>query len=239
MIGYFAFLHKFFPSFMNPDFNNVYQFTTEEFIRSFYDYPGGQPICYHFWFLRDWMLAGIISPLIYVGVKWGRSYLMLLMVALYIYNPSLYPYQAMLTFFSIGAGFAIHRYDFVELAGKYIKLSALLFGILVIVSSLKPEYGQNGISIITGAIVFIWLGSKFKLINRRLTGSVFFIYAFHAFPILVFNRAIVKILHPNGTLMWLGCYVVCFVMTLVLSLVFYIALKKFFPKLTTIITGGR
>ena len=239
VLGYFALLHKFVPSLINPEFNNVYQFSTMEWIRSFWDFPGGQPICYQFWFLRDLMLAVIISPIIFMAMKYGRWYLMVLLVALYVGKSTLFPYQMMLTFFSLGASFAIHRYDFVAVATKCVIPSAILFGILAITTSLNPEWGGRGLIIVTGSIVFIWIASRLRLINSNLAESGFFIYAFHGFPILLLSKVLVSVLHPNNTIAWLGCYIGCFVAIVFLSLILYIGLKRFFPKFTAIITGGR
>lgn len=239
VLGYFAFMHKFTPSLINSDFNNVYHFTTGELIRSFWNFPGGQPICYQFWFLRDLLLAVIISPVIFVVMKYGRYYLMILLIALYIYNPTLFPHQMMLTFFSLGAGFAIHNYDFVKISARCVKLFAPLFITLVIVASLKPEIVSNGLIVVSGAILFVYLASKQKNINNKLSESSFFMYAFHGFPILVLSRVIVGVLHPNNTIMWLGCYLVCFVTIILISIALYFTLKKFFPKFTAFITGGR
>lgn len=240
VLGYFALLHKLFPSLINPEFNNVYQYTAVEWIRSFWDFPGGQPICYQFWFLRDLMLAVIISPIIFVAMKYGRWYLLALLAALYICNSTLFPHQMMLTFFSLGAGFAIHRYDFVAIASKCLIPSVIVFMILTIVASLNLEWrGGEGLTVITGAIVFLWIASRFRLINGVFAESGFFIYAFHGFPILIMSRLIVSILHPNNTIMWLGCYIGCFVTIVLLSIVLYFVLKRFLPKFTSIITGGR
>lgn len=240
VLGYFAFLHKIVPSLINPEFNNVYQFSTMEWIRSLWDFPGGQPICYQFWFLRDLMLAVIISPIIFVANKYGRWYLLALLVALYICNSTLFPHQMMLTFFSLGAGFAIHRYDFVAIASKCVIPSVIVFMILTIVASLNLNGGGGkGLTVITGAIVFLWIASRFRLINGVFAESGFFIYAFHGFPILFMSRLIVSILHPNNTIMWLGCYIGCFVTIVLLSIVLYFVMKRFLPKFTSIITGGR
>ena len=240
VLGYFAFLHKFVPSLINPEFNNVYQFTAVEWIRSLWDFPGEQPICYQFWFLRDLMLAVIISPNIFMVIKYGRWYLMVLLAALYICNSTLFPYQTMLTFFSLGAGFAIHRYDFIAVASKVVIPSAIVFVALTIISSLNSEMRvSNGLIVIAGSVVFVWIASRLKPINEKLAKCGFFIYAFHGFPILFMSRLIVSILHPNNTIMWLGCYIGCFVTIVLLSIVLYFVMKRFLPKFTSIITGGR
>lgn len=238
VLGYFLFLHKFASSFINSDFNNVYKFSLVELIRSFYDFPGGQPICYQFWFLRDLFLGIIISPLIFLVMRWGRWVLMILLVVLYI-SPIEIPHQAMLIFFSLGAGFSIHRYDFVLVAKQLVVPSALLFVGLSIWGALRLESIGGGLGVITGSIVFVWLASKVKPINKKLSESGFFVYAFHGFPIVILGRMLVTILHPTTTIMWLVCYVSCFMIIVILSIVLYFVMKKFFPKFTAVITGGR
>ena len=240
VLGYFALLHKFVPSFINPDFNNVFQFSVGEWIRSFWNFPGGQPICYQFWFLRDLMEAVIISPIIFMVMKYGHWRFMVFLAALYIYNPTLFSHQTMLTFFSLGAGFAIHRYDFVAVAEKSVIPSAIVFVALTIISSLNFEMRvSSGLIVFSGSIVFVWIASKLRAINEKLAESGFFIYAFHGFPILMLGKVLVSVLNPNSTIAWLGCYVGCFVVIVFLSLALYFVLKKLFPKFTAIITGGR
>lgn len=240
VLGYFAFLHKIVPSLINPEFNNVYQFSTMEWICSFWDFPGGKPICYQFWFLRDLMLAVIISPIIFLAMKYGRWYLMVLLAALYIGKSILFPYQMMLTFFSLGAGFAIHRYDFIAVASKWVIPSAIVFVALTIISSLNSEMRvSNGLIVIAGSVVFVWIASKLKPINEKLAECGFFIYAFHGFPMLIMSRLIVSMLHPNSTIVWLGCYIGCFAVIVLFSVVLYFCLEKILPKFTSIITGGR
>lgn len=164
---------------------------------------------------------------------------MILLTALYIYNPTLFPHQMMLTFFSLGTGFAIHHYDFVKMSAKCVKLFAPLFITLVIITSLKPEIRSSGLIAVSGAILFVYLASKQKNINNKLSESSFFMYAFHGFPILLLSRGIVEVLNPNNTIKWLLCYIGCFATIVLISIAFYFALKKFFPKFTAFITGGR
>ena len=238
VLGYFAFLHKFASSTIDSNFNNVYEFSIVELIRSFYDFPGGQPICYQFWFLRDLFLGIIISPLIFLVMRWGRWVLMILLVVLHI-SPIEIPHQAMLIFFSLGAGFSIHRYDFVLVAKRLVVPSALLFVGLSIWGALRLESIGGGLGVITGSIVFVWLASKVKPINKKLSESGFFVYAFHGFPIVVMIKMMVNFIQPNGTLMWLTCYFGCFLTITILSVSLYFVIKKYFPNFTRIITGGR
>lgn len=240
VLAYFAMMHKFTPSLINPEFNNVCNYTVVEWLRSFWDFPGGQPVCYQFWFLRDLIIAVVCSPLIYKAVKYGRSYLVAIMCCLYIYRTDLFPYQMMLTFFPLGAYFAIHKHDFVDMAEKCYKISLPVFGCLVILCSANTNLGgQDGIITLTGSASYIWLASKCCKYNIKSADSSFFIYAFHGFPILILSKFLVRFVNPSSPFMWLVCYAGCFVFIVALSMSLYNILKKMSPKFTAIITGGR
>ena len=76
---------------------------------------------------------------------------------------------------------------------------------------------SNGLIVIAGSVFFGRIASRLKPINEKLAECGFFIYAFHGFPILFMSRLIVSILHPNNTIMWLGCYIGCFVTIVLLE----------------------
>lgn len=240
VLGYFAFLHKCVPSLINPAFNNVYQFSLSELCRTFWDFPGGQPICYQFWFLKDLLLAVILSPILFMLLKYGRWYFLVLLVVTYIYDIRIFPHQMMLTFFSLGAGFAIHKWDFVAISKKWVKVSAPLFVILVTYASMSSGWGiERGLVTITGGMTFIYGASKLGNQNGTLGESAFFVYAFHGFPVLMLSKIIVAILKPSTSVMWIICYIGCFITIVLLSLYVYTYMKRFFPKFTSFITGGR
>ena len=237
----FALMHWLAPTLINPDFNNICHFTMYEFLRSFWDYPGGQPICFQLWFLRDLIEAVVFSPVFYFALKYGRQYVMLILTVLYLFSTNLFPQQTTITFFALGAGFAIHKFDFVCLANRMPKTIALMFCALAVYSSLNPNGGGyfNGLITLTGAATFVWVASISKNISTTLSESSFFIYAFHGLPILILSKATVKLLHPSTTPVWIGCYFACFVTIVLISLGLYVMLKRAFPRFTSIITGAR
>lgn len=135
VIGYFALIHKFTPGLINSNFNNVYRFSVVDLIRSFWDFPNGQPICYQFWFLRDLIMMVILSPIIYWLLKLSKWYLLFVLAILYGINPETFLHQTSITFFMLGAGFAIHKYDFVIFAEKCRIIAMPLFLFCIILSS--------------------------------------------------------------------------------------------------------
>lgn len=138
---FFALLHRFLPAVVNPDFNNVARFTPGQLVRSFWDFPGGQPVCYQFWFLRDLMVGVVLSPVVCLLARYGRWPLTLALCALWAWRTDLFPYQAMLTFFTAGATFAVGRTDFVAFARRCVPVAAPLFLALVVANAVGSISG--------------------------------------------------------------------------------------------------
>lgn len=235
VIGYFALIHKFTPGLINSDFNNVYRFSVVDLIRSFWDFPNGQPICYQFWFLRDLIMMVILSPIIYWLLKLSKWYLLFVLAILYGINPETFLHQTSITFFMLGAGFAIHKYDFVIFAEKCRIIAMPLFLFCIILSS----GGVKGILTISGALTLIYVATMFNVSRCIYTESGFFVYAFHGFPILILSKVIVKVFQPSSSIMWLICYLLDFLVITSLSIFLYLLLRRVFPNFTAIITGGR
>ncbi|MDE7161706.1 MAG: acyltransferase, partial [Anaeroplasmataceae bacterium] len=187
VLGYFAFMHKFTPSLINPENCNVYQYSALDLIRSFWDYPGGQPICYQFWFLRDLIIGFVFSPLFYYVIKYTKWYIVAILLILYIYSEQLFPHQTMITFISLGICFSIHQYDFVRISMKFGRIFLITFIMCLIYSLLYVPFYGRGLETISGMIVFLWAATVFVSAGYKstsfLVNSSFFVYAFHGFPI--------------------------------------------------------
>lgn len=243
VLGYFAFMHKLTPSLINPENCNIYQYSVLDWIRSFWDYPGGQPICYQFWFLRDLIIGFVFSPLFYYVIKYTKWYVVAILLILYIYNSQLFPYQVMITFICWGAYFSILQYDFVEFSMRFGRLSLIIFIACLIYSQLDVPFYGRGLETISGMVAFLWAATVFVSAGYKFTSflfnSSFFVYAFHGFPIVVLKNVLLKVLHPETLLMSLICYFTCFVIMIALSLISYSFLKTVLPKFTAVITGGR
>lgn len=238
VIGYFAFMHRFTPSLINSDFNNVFHFSIIEFLRCFWDFPGGQPICFQFWFLRDLIIGTIITPILFCIIKYAKWLILLALTITFIINNTLFPKQVMLTFFSLGVGCAILNIDFVALSRKLAIIALPTFAISLIINTLQIG-GGNGLIIISGSISFIAIASWCSSYEPRFAEATFFVYAFHGFPLLIISKSIIKILAPSSSIMLLTEYLLCFTLIILMSIFLHKILKKFLPKTTQILTGGR
>jgi len=78
-----------------------------------------------------------------------------------------------------------------------------------------------------------WKASTF------LAGSSFFIYAYHALPLSFVIKVLFKLFHPHSDMALIGAYLLCPAITILIGLGIYALLKRFLPRFTAIITGGR
>lgn len=74
IIAFWA-MHRFTPSAINPDFENIANFTLPQLLNCYWKGSGGFPIAYQFWFIRDLILFVIAAPLFFGVAKklnlWG------------------------------------------------------------------------------------------------------------------------------------------------------------------------
>ena len=132
--------------------------------------------------------------------------------------------------------------------GKINILCYITYPVLVIINLLFPEtaiaaYAYN-VSILTG-IVFTMnlcelLIRKEKIqIHPLLTESSFFIFALHGLIISKIIKLSILMLHPQSSLYLLIIYFSIPILTIAISLFIYSLTKKLFPRLTSVLTGGR
>lgn len=245
VLGYFAFMHAFTPSLINPSFNNVYQYSWQEWLRSFWDFPGNQPVCFQFWFLRDLMVMMVCSPLVFAMARYGKKVWGVLLVGLWLVAPHAFPYQMAITFFSLGTLFALYGWDFAKASRRVLRYALPVWIIVLIINTIQLGGGKilTSSSTLLGACVYLAGATYASERSSRwadwLASGSFFIYAFHGFPLGVIMKLTIALLHPASNTLWLLVYAGCFLAIVVLSLAFYGILQKIMPKFTFFITGGR
>lgn len=209
------------------------------------------PICYQFWFLRDLIIMILISPLIYILVKYLRWFSVLALGVLWYFNWwfSLPGFSiTAFFFFSAGACFSIRNCNFVTLLKPCLFPSAVLYSLLAVICIYFKEQPWINfvhlLSILTGIILAVSLSAHFiKLgkwsVNTFLTGGTFFIYAFHGMPLALILKFTIKHLPISNDVTFLIIYFLSAGFIILVSLGIYCLLKKWFPRFLSIVTGGR
>lgn len=88
-------------------------------------------------------------------------------------------------------------------------------------------------------LICIMLTKNSILIPKCLRDCSFFVYLFHSLPLMVTGRVLVNILKPNTTILLIAAYILNVVIIIGSGVLIYYFLRKFFPRITLIMCGGR
>lgn len=210
-------------------------------------YPINGPL----WFIRDLLFYVIVTPLIYIFVKWTRLYGILLLCVVHLTVNRLVP-EGML-FFITGSWFRINKKNIVETLSK----GELLYFIVALISLtalVAIQYCTDSafwkktikfVFLVSGiAASFCGTASLLKAGKTRvlpfLAGSSFFIFAAHEVLILQnLSTPIVYQLLPSGP-GW-GCLAFFLVPALAvfICLAILFLMQKCMPRTTRVLTGSR
>lgn len=219
-------------------------------------YPLDVPL----WFVRDLMVMVAISPVIYWLIrKGGVLYLGIVGIAyclgIFCCAPG-FSTNA-LFFFSLGAFAAIKGIDPIEWSRKNIKWILPVFICLWITASMIVQPGDaqpfENLMFIFGIPVCFWAGAK--IIERKsgtskydygfLTGACFFVYCIHMVNLgnwnllLWSNQVGSQVFNLDSPLIAAVAYLAEIALIMAAGILAYWLLKRFLPRLSRIITGGR
>ena len=238
-------LQTVLPGFFSASFPLVQEFTIKDWANALWI----EPIQYQFWFIRDLIVCIILTPFIYLFIKYLKVLSVLLFAIMYLFSVKI-PISGLsiisLFFFMTGAFFSLKNIDFTRI--NYLKFFLILYCLLLAVSVvLKPNCIIDGLA--HNICTLIGVVCALSLVERKSSmldklpivfyDSEFFIYAFHAIPILVTMRVLDKIGLLNNENQVILSFFIVPVVIISISILLYYFLKKFFPKFTSIIVGGR
>lgn len=261
VITFFFLSQTFLPGLMSGNNKMICDYSISDWLWAFWNTNminslkdidfGSYPICYQFWFIRDLMVVMIFSPIVYLLVKKLRQYAVLCLGILwgFAWWFDIVGFRsAAFFFFSGGAYFSIHRKSFLALLKPTLPMAVVFYGLIVIAElcfrgQVWCNYLHN-IGILVGIVLVIALSARFIeegkwRVNSFLSDSSFFIYAYHAMPLVLCIKVLLKLLQPRIDGMVLGLYLLCPAVIILIGLALYYLLKKYFPKITSVITGSR
>ena len=214
------------------------------------------PIDIPMWYVRDLVVMVILAPVIYWSIKkYGIWFISLLGIIWYFIVPILLPdggyphcFFTAALFFSYGAYFSINKVNFVDYLRKF-KYAPLLYIILAIIDSFTKETYYNTffhkagvfIGVISAVIVTSYLIEKGRVhVNMTLANCSFFVFALHTLIMSDIGKAFLVVFQlPDNTGSMLFFYFITPIITIVLCFLVYIVLKKYFPNICNLLTGGR
>lgn len=241
----FAAMHKFTPSIINADFENISNFSFVKVLNCYWRGSGGFPIAYQFWFIRDLILIVIASPIIYWVAR--RRYFGLIIV-LSMFALVKNSYVEMGSYFFAGAYCSLNNIDFTTIKPTMKRLILFLWVVLIVFYMGENNDIIRNLVIISGSISILNLkvlhqrvgrNSKWVKMWSQFSNGAFFLFCLHGIVDLFSCKIITKFICSDSQLMWILLYFcnVVFVISFCLSL--YLLLKKMCPKLLNLTTGNR
>jgi surface polysaccharide O-acyltransferase-like enzyme len=240
------------PEVFSGNRSSIINYSWWEILLLFWNNAGtGFPASSQLWFLRDLMIVVIVSPLIYLFVKYAKVWGVLLLWVLWVFDiePNITGLNITSFFlFSLGAYFSIHKVNFVNLSTGlfekgvgYIYLVILILALVLENTSYSPYLHKFSISI---GIFFVfgvtaWYLSKGGRESSFLSKSSMFIYLLHVTPIIFLKKIVIMIVQPDTELKAILVYFLCPLIMTVICLCLFWVLRKYLNKFTSIITGGR
>jgi surface polysaccharide O-acyltransferase-like enzyme len=209
------------------------------------------PNAYQFWFIRDLMVIGFLSPLVHLFLnKVGTAVLVVLGLCWFanvwpIYVPAAEP----LLFFSIGGLMGMRRIDPSWRTDRVFVLAVGGLALICFAASalLYPDFPTNPfqkVGILSG-LAWMLCAARAQLSNKvwvnwsvSLSAAAFFVFATHE-PALTILRKLVFRFFALGQVLSLVTYFLLPVIIVVITTVSYFLLVRIAPRFTQVITGGR
>lgn len=250
---------------IHTDGKTVYDYSLTDFLWSLYNtkisagvetpfcgilYGNGCPMAYHMWFVRDLMVASILSPIIYFLVRNRATrfiYLPIIIIVWACKIPFLGDvgyYLSSVTFFSLGAWVSVNKINIekIESWNRIPIAYVLAVGIELYLYNTKslPSLYHN-VTILLGLLAFVVvllrLSEKVS-VPKILSDSTFFIYGAHLMFILLVVKLLQRYVPYNE-----GCLIIAYLCTPFIVYTFLVGcwavFKSLFPQLAEWLNGCR
>lgn len=233
---------------------SIADYTLSDYIRAFWDrgsYDDGNfvPILCPFWYIRNLFIMSILSPLFYYIIKYVREFFILAIAGWWLITPHNAFIPQTILFFSLGAYFSIHEKNPLEVFIKhkcmYIMLCTLfaIGDIAVHTIIITPINLQiHRIALIFNIPVLFLLANyccQHGFNPKLLPNAAFIVFCVHYPIVVVMRKACATKLGDASDLIHIPLYFVCVIIATTLSLIIYIFLDKYFPKLKSVLSGNR
>ena len=237
----------------NINYRSITEYQLTDYIRLFWDrgsWDNGNfvPLLCPFWYIRNLLIMSIVSPLLYYVIRYGRSFPIGVTIMVDDFVPQCF-YSADNFILQSWSCFSILGFNPLKIV-THFKTCFLALFILFAVSDFATHSiisSPWSLQIHRLALIFN-IPALILLADYCVRGSyslpllsraAFIVFAVH-YPIVVMLRkwcASRYAMASDHTHILL--YFFCVIITTVISIVIYMALEKFFPKLKNILSGNR
>lgn len=239
--------------FLSGDNLPVHAYGAEDFLRAFWDcgnWDGGNgtPLLHQFWYIRNLLLLGLLSPLVRLFIHRTGAVGLAGLALWWVFAPGQAMIAKSVAFFCFGAWFSLHGQDFLPVFRRWSHPATIAFFMLVALTACFWSHPWsvwlNRLACIAG-IVFL-ADAAARILERRQSGQslskvrglVFFIYAAHD-PLIIFLKRLLLRFVPTTDSALTAVYFLAPLFTLTLCTVAYGLLRHTAPHLLNRIVGER
>lgn len=218
-----------------------------DFLDAFWIYnDSAGPILTQLWFVRNLIVLAVLSPIIYIFIRYAKIVGLAFLGIWWIFAPGVPNLESSIFYFCLGAYFSIYGKSLTGEIQKIAQLLFLLFPLILIGDTLLDgtiiaNY-MHRIQVFTGVLFIIALVSvlieKDKIRDITfLSSSSFFLYVAHD-PMLRFMRKFsIKYVDYNSEFQMITLYFVTIVVNVSIVYVIFWLLRKYMPGFLKWTTG--
>ena len=233
---------------------SIADYTLIDYIRAFWDrgsYDDGNfvPILCPFWYIRNLLMMSVLSPLFYYIIKYVRELFLMAVAIWWLMTPHNAFISQTILFFCLGAYFSILDKNPLEIFTKFKKTILLLCAIAafadIVVHTIyvTPANLQiHRIALILNIPTLFILAdfcSQRNITSKLLPNAAFIVFSVHYPIVVIMRKACAAKLGDASDLIHISLYFLCVLLATSLSLLIYIWLDKFCPKVKNILSGNR
>lgn len=216
-------------------------------LHSFFQ-TAGAPVDAPMWFIRDLIILSVLSPVIALICRTIKFWILIPLTVLFILGiwPHIVGFSLTgILFFMYGAYFSISECKLIPAISRFWWTPIVAILVFLVETWIHPNgYPYiHSLSILTGSIAFVYIAyqiSKNDKVVKTLSslGNLgFFIFAFHMLISSEIATIICRTLSPSTNLGWLGCYLLDFLTLIFVPAILYLATKKVFPGILSLLVG--
>lgn len=233
---------------------SIADYTFIDYLRAFWDrgsYDNGNfvPILCPFWYIRNLLIMSILSPLFLYIIKYVREVFILTVAIWWLITPHNAFISQTILFFSLGAYFSIQNKNPLDIFIRYRKMFIILcFSFAISDIAVHTIYTTpinlqiHRLALIFNIPTLFFLADyccQKGFTSKLLPNAAFIVFSVH-YPIVVIMRKVcVAKLSDASDIIHILFYFACVLMATGISLLFYIGVDKYLPRVKNILSGNR
>lgn len=233
---------------------NIADYTFLDYIRAFWDrgsYDSGNfvPILCPFWYIRNLLIMSVLSPLVYYILKYAREVYLLAVAVWWLFTPHNAFIPQTILFFSLGAYFSILGKNPLEHFNRYNKLYLLLCALFALADIVVHTIYVTPVNLQIHRLALIFnLPALFLLADyccqhgirsKILPNAAFVVFSVHYPIVVVIRKVCASKLGDVSDLIQIPLYFFCVITATAISMLIYICLENYLPKVKNILSGNR